>query len=147
MIYSSWKLTYDPAGTPVVLVNYGDLLESDELDPALEKTVEVVSLVDAAAPFIRVGKNAVTSFSLRVLSFGATDLAARSAMLDAIITAQTATKKPLRIEVEGVTGYYWQWANATVKGFRPRRLLADTAPAVATQWDIVATTLTKTAVP
>ena len=142
MTTSSWKLTYDPSGTPVVLVGYGDMLESDELDPALEKTVEVVPLVDAAAPFLRVGKNAVTSFSLRVLSYGATDLAARSAMLDALITAQTATRKPLKIEVEGVTTAYWQWAHATVRGHRPRRLLDDTAPAVVTQWDIVATGLT-----
>jgi hypothetical protein len=147
MTASAWKLTYDPAGTPVVLVNYGDLMESDELDPSLEKSVEVVSLVDAAAPFLRVGKNAVTSFSIRVLSYGISELAARSTMLDSLITAQTATKKPLRIEVEGVTNFYWQWASATVKSHRPRRLLENPAAALVTQWDIVATVLSKTAVP
>lgn len=147
MISSNWKLTYDPAGTPLVLVAFDQLIEA-ELDLALEKTVEVVQLVDAAAPFIRVGKNAVASFSVRVISEApATDAAARAAVLDSLVAAQTATRKPLRIEVAGNTADYWQFANATVKRHAPRRLLESTAPATVTQWDIVATGLSKTTTP
>jgi len=146
MIYSAWKLTYDPSGTPQVLVDYGQLID-DELDAALKKAVEVVSLVDAAAPFIRVGKNAVVNFSVRVLlETAATDTAARVAVLNSLVAAQTATRKPLRIEVSGHTTDYWQFANATVEGHTPRRHLDSPFPATLTQWDIVATGLTKTAV-
>ena len=147
MISSNWKLTYDPAGTPLVLVAFDALIE-EELDMALEKTAEVVQLVDAAAPFIRVGKNAVVTFSVRVISESpATDAAARAAVLDSLIAAQTATKKPLRIEVAGNTVDYWQFAAATVKRHAPRRKLDMPSAAIVTQWDIVATGLSKTTTP
>ena len=147
MTSSNWKLTYDPAGAATVLVAFDALLESDELEPELGKKVEEVDLIDAPAPFLRVGKNAVTRFSIRVISEAATDADSRAAMLDSLIAAQTATKKPLRVEVAGITGFYWQFANATVKTHKPRRLLAWPVPAVVNQWDIVATGLTKTAIP
>lgn len=147
MTSSNWNLTYDPAGTPLVLVAFDALLESDELEPQLDKTVEIVGLVDSAAPFLRVGKNAVVNFSIRVISEAVSDADSRAAMLDSLIAAQTATKKPLRLEVAGFPDRYWQFANATVKSHTPRRLLAHPAPAMVTQWDIVATGLTKTTIP
>lgn len=147
MTSSNWKLTYDPAGTPLVLVAFDAMLESDELEPQLDKSVEVVQLVDSAAPFLRVGQNAVVNFSIRVISEASTDALQRAAMLDSLIAAQTATKKPLRVEISGVTTAYWQFANATVKSHKPRRLLAHPVPAMVTQWDIVATGLTKTTIP
>lgn len=143
MTSSQWRLTYDPAGAATVLVDFDTMLESDELEPQLDKTVEVVQLVDAAAPFLRVGKNAVVNFSVRVISEATTDADSRAAMLDSLIDAQDATKKPLRIEVAGITNAYWQFANATAKSHKPRRLLAYDKPANVTQWDIVATGLAK----
>jgi hypothetical protein len=147
MTASHWKLTYDPAGAATVLVDFDSILESDELEPELDKPVEVVELVDAEEPFLRVRKNAATRFTIRVISEAANDAAARAAMLDSLIAAQVATKKPLRIEAAGITTAYWQWASATVTKHKPRRLLAYPTPALVTQWDVVATGLTKTIIP
>lgn len=147
MIASAWKLTYDPAGTPEVLLAYDQII-SEELGLSLEKAVELVALVDGAAPFVRVGKNAVTSISGTIISeTPTTDAAARAAMLDALIAAQTATRKPLRVEIQGITAFYWQFASATIKRHAPRRMLEMPSAAWSVQLDIVATGLFKTAVP
>jgi lysophospholipase L1-like esterase len=143
MTSSNWRLTYDPAGANTVLVDFGTMLESDELEPQLDKKVETVDLIDSPAPFLRIGQNAVTSFSFRVISEESTDSAARAAMLDGLIAAELATKKPLRIEVSGVSNAYWQFSNATVKSHKPKRLLGYDTPANVTQYDFSATGLTK----
>lgn len=143
MLSSNYTLTYDPAGTPVVLVTVGDMLES-ELEFSLQKSVEVVELIDAAAPFIRVGKNAVVTFQVRRYTTAATDADARAAVLNALITAQTATKKPLKIQVSGSSGY-WQFANATIKGSLATRFLESRVARWVQTWEIVATGLTYTA--
>lgn len=142
MLSSNYTLTYDPAGTPVVLVTVGDRLEA-ELEFSLEKSVEIVQLIDAAAPFIRVAKNAVVSFQVRKYTAAATDADARTAVLNALITAQTATKKPLKIQVSGTTGY-WQFAHATIKSTTPARFLESPKARWVQTWDIVATGLTYT---
>ena len=147
MTSSNWAITYDPAGTPLVLVAFHAMLESDELEPQLEKTTEVVPLLDAPAPFLRIGKNAVTTFFFRVISVYDTDANARAAMLDGLIAAQTATKKPLRLQIFGISGYYWQFANATIKTHQPRRLLDYDVPALVTQHDFIATGLAKFTAP
>jgi len=142
MISSNFKLTYDPAGSATVILNYGDRI-GDELEPALAKTVEVVTLVDADAPFIRIGKNAVTTFSVIVATDKTTDKEARAAMLDSIIAAQAATKKPLRIEINGYAdGRYWQFSNATIITHKPKRYLSTPAARWQRTMDIVATGLT-----
>jgi lysophospholipase L1-like esterase len=78
-----------------------------------------------------------------VISEESTDSAARAAMLDGLIAAELATKKPLRIEVSGVSNAYWQFSNATVKSHKPKRLLGYDTPANVTQYDFSATGLTK----
>jgi len=141
MISSCYKLTYDPAGTPVVILDYGDRI-GDELEYALAKTVEVISLVDAAAPFIRVGKNAATSFSIMRAVDSPTDHEARAAILNSIVDAQTATKKPLKIEVLGYTdGRYWQFANATITTHKAKRYLETPKARWQRTTDVVATVL------
>jgi len=149
MLASNWKLTYDPAGTPVVLVDYGSFL-AEELPFTLDKSVEVIGLIDAAAPFIRVGKNAVVTFTLEVIleNTGAdADADARKAVMRSLLAAQTATKKPLKIEAQGVTDCYWLFANSTVKKHSPRRHLSGPAGCLAATHEITATGLTEVAVP
>ena len=71
-------------------------------------------------------------------------MVARAAILDALIAAATATKKPLKIEVSGYADRYWQFANATIKSHKPSRHLQSVSPRWVTTWDIVATGLTYT---
>ena len=144
MISSCYKLTYDPAAAATVLLAYGDRIEA-EPEFGLEKSVETIALVDSAAPFLRVGKNAVVSFSITRAIDAASDKEARAAVLDSLVAAQTATKKPLKIEVNGYTDRYWQFANATIKSHKPRRHLESPAARWVQTFDIVATGLTYTA--
>ena len=142
MISSNFKLTYDPAGAATVILDYGDRI-GDELEFALAKSVETVQLIDAAAPFLRVAQNAVTTFSIVRATDKPTDKEARAAMLDSLIAAQAASKKPLKIEVNGYTdGRYWQFATATVTAHKPKRYLETPAARWQQTTDIVATVLT-----
>ena len=143
MISSCYKLTYD---TSTVILDYGDKIDA-EPEFGLEKSVEVISLIDAAAPFIRVGKNAVVSFSITRALDAATDKEARAAILASLITASTATKKALKIEVYGYTDRSWSFANATIRAHKPRRYLDSPAARWVQTYDIVATGLTYTAPP
>ena len=143
MISSCYKLTYDPAGTPVVLLNYGDKIEA-ELEFPLEKSVEVVQLVDSAAPFVRVSKNAVVNVSLGRALDAASDKEARAAVLAALILAQTATKKPLKIEVLGYSDRYWTFANATLKSSKVRRYLNTPQARWVQTFDFICTGLIQT---
>ena len=143
MISSCYKLTYDPSGTPVVILAVGDRIDA-ELDFGLEKNVEIIPLVDAAAPFIRIGKNAVVSFSIKKFIDAATDKEARASILDSLISASSATKKALKIEVNGYTDRYWQFAHATVRSHRPARHLESASARWVQSWDIVATGLAYT---
>ena len=141
MISSNFKLTYDPAGAATVILSYGDRI-GDELEMSLTKTVEIVALVDGVEPFLRVGKNAETSFSFIRALDAATDMAARAAMLDSIIAAQSATKKPLKIEINGYAdGRYWQFSNASVVSHKPKRYLQSPMARWVQSIDIVATGL------
>ena len=146
MIVSNWKLTLDPSGTPVVLVAVGQRMEA-EIDPACDLPLEVVPLVDSLYPFLRLSGNAVISFTLRTYdTTAATDAAARTALLDGLVAAQTMVRKPLRIEAAGVTSHYWQFASAAVSRYVPRRHLPNPAAARSTEWSITATGLAKHAV-
>ena len=140
MIYSCYKLTYDPSGAPVVLLAVGDRIEA-EPEFGLEKNVEIVSLVDAAAPFIRIGKNAVVNFSITRALDSATDKEARSAILDSLVASSAATKKPLKIEVSGYSDRYWQFSAATIRSHRPRRYLESPSARWIQTFEIVATGL------
>lgn len=143
MISSCYKLTYDPSGSATVILAIDDRIES-EPEFGLEKSVEIVQLVDAAAPYIRIGKNAVVSFSITRALDAAGDKEARAAMLDSLIAAATATKKALKIELSGYTDRYWTFANATIRAHRPRRYLETPAARWVQTFDIVATGLAYT---
>ncbi len=143
MISSCYKLTYDPAGTPVVLLDYGDRIEA-EPELLLAKTVEVIPLVDAAAPFLRVARNAVVTFTVGRALDAATDKDARAAVLSALVMAQAANKKPLRVELLGYSDRYWQFANATITAHRIKRYLETPKARWVQSLDIVATGLTQT---
>ena len=144
MISSCYKLTYDPAGAATVILDYGDRI-ADELEPELSKLVEIVPLIDAPAPFIRIGKNASTTLTIVRATDAPSDKEARAAILDSIIAAQTATKKPLKIEVYGYTDRYWQFAAASITNHKPKRVLETSAARWQRTSVIVATGLTYTA--
>jgi hypothetical protein len=112
MILSLWKLTHNPAGTPTVLLDYLDPIEEEpKLVP--NRGLEIVSLVDAEAAFLRrtPGETYTLTFT-RERTF-TTDILARQGMLDAVaVTLPTLDLAPVRLDIQGVTTRYYQFANA-----------------------------------
>ena len=149
-VLSRWQLTFDPDGdTPKVLLAFGDLLD-DELDWKLGRTVEVVPLAAAAAPFIRPAGNNVYALEFTVYKVSDTDELARKAVMDILRTTDDLGKAPLRLEISTesgpVTSYYYQFANAAVRDFGAKRDLDSSRPRHGRRYSILATKLTKTTV-
>lgn len=138
-VSSNWKLTFDPAGVPRVLLNYGDQMEG-ELRFPLRKSLEVVSLAEAAAPFLRLGAEAVVSFSFTVYSTAASDLLARRECLESLVAIAPLVRKPLRVEIAG-TGTYWQFSNCAIAEHETGRELHGSLAKLIKTYQITATGL------
>ena len=106
MIQSLSTLTFDPAGTPLVVLTAGDMLD-DELRFSVAKGLEVVDLENSDSPFLRPRKNAVWRIGFERRIIAASDIAARAALLDWQITLGTYGKKALR----GTLASYMRCAN------------------------------------
>jgi len=126
-IESCWRLTFDPTGTPLVLVAYGDELEGEPRWP-LGRGLEVVPLVDSVWPFLRPTGNGSVSLRIDLCKAEASDAESRAAVLDSLIAINLLGKKPLKIEVLGITNRYWIFANCCIPNFDPSIYL-DGAPA------------------
>ncbi len=106
-VRSSWKLTWDPDGTPVVLLDFGDRLAAEILWPS-ERGSEVVALPDAVAPFLRDSGNRAITISFDRIEAGAGSHASVcKAIMVRLIQHGTLDKKPLKIEAVGVVETTW----------------------------------------
>ena len=144
MIVSNWKFTYDPLGTPLVLLDYGALL-ADEIVWSIQRGMEVVQLVDSAAPFLRASGNSVVSISFKVSQEESADSTARTKMLDSIIAVDALIKKPLKVQAYGVIATtYWTFANAYITGHEATPDRDAAASALYKSYTITATGLGKT---
>ena len=119
-IESNWRITFDPGGTPLVLLAYGDEIEGEPRYP-LGRGLEVVALVDAAAPFLRPTGNSAINLKLDIYKPAASDAAARAEVLDSLIAVNVLGRKPLKIEVLGITDRYWLFANCYIPTYEPGR--------------------------
>ena len=142
MIASLWKLTYDPAGTPRVLLAYTDFTDG-ELQWSLENGLDVVPLVDSATPFLRITRNAVVTLSLSIYRDETLDIDARKQVMESLIAIPLLTKKPLRVEISGVVDRYWQFANAAITSHTPSRYMDPVSPNWLAGYSITATGLTQ----
>jgi hypothetical protein len=145
---SLWKLTFDPTGTPLVLLDYGDWMEGELVFP-LQRGVEIVPLIDAVAPFIRSTGNAVVTINVRkirsVAAYDAiaADNAAREAVLDDLIAVAAATKKILQIQLYNFTDHYWRFANCVISGMETGRLIESPLARVHQSFTLTCTGLAK----
>jgi hypothetical protein len=142
-IRSLWKLTFSPAASPVVLVNYNDLIDQ-ELGFSLAAACEVVEPVDSAVAFFRDGRTRTFTASIKVYKTETLDVDARVAALNSLVAAQAYSSAPLRVEVSGFSGHYWQFSSAFIKGHAPLREILSGRARWSKQWDIVATGLSYT---
>jgi hypothetical protein len=144
MTKSLWKLTLDPAGTPLVILDTGDALD-DELRFSLVKGLEVVELEASDAPFLRSRRNASYQIEFERRIIAASDVAARAAVLDWQISLEAYGKKPLKCQFTGEDDY-WTFANAFLTRAVTSRKITDKNPAYLLSIGITATGLTKTVV-
>lgn len=140
---SEWKLTFDPAGTPLVLLDLTSELDGD-VDWGMDRVFSLTPLVRGAAPILRDGKNVSASIRFTVFSDTTTDAASRSAMLAAMIVALTPGTKPLQVEALGVTDRYWTFATALVTSIKPARGVIVPPGRRATTYNITAVSLSET---
>ena len=117
-IASNWRITFDPAGTPLVLLAYGDEIEGEPRWP-LGRGLEIVPLVDSGWPFLRPSGNATVTLSLDIYKPAASDAAARAEVLDSLLAVHQLARAPLKIEVLGITDRYWQFAKCCIPTFNP----------------------------
>lgn len=118
-VRSSWKLTWDPSGTPVVLVDIGDRMVAEIPWPS-DRGGEVVELPDAAAPFLRDSGNRVITISYERIEPGSGSHASVcKAIMARLIQHGTLDKKPVKIEAAGVADVYWLAAAALAPRIEP----------------------------
>ena len=124
MISSNWKMTYDPDGSALVLLDFGDLID-DEPRFAFSTGLDVVALVDSASPFLRATGNGVYEISFRRLLAAASDQAARGAALDWLASNDALAKAPLKIEMLEGTYATYQFSGAVITRHETQRLVAS----------------------
>ena len=143
LLSSLYKVTFSPSSSPLVLVNYGDYIDQ-ELAMVLDRAFEVIDPVDDADVFIRDGKSARYEFSFRVYKAETLDLTARVAAMNSLITVAGLGKKSLRIELQGHSGHYWQFASCGIKRYAPVKVQSYGKARWSKQYDVVASGFTYT---
>lgn len=113
MIASPWKITLSPASSPVVLLDYGERVD-DEIRWGVSKITEVIPLTRSAAPLLQNLDNRSYQFAFQVQRSQTTDALNAAALLDELIAWGARDIAVLKIERQGITAHYWQFAQASV---------------------------------
>jgi hypothetical protein len=142
-IRSVWKITFNPGGSAVVLVDYDDLIDQ-ELGISLAAACEVIEPVDSANAYFRDGQTRTFTTSIKVYKTETLDVDARVAAMNSLLAAASYTKAPLRIQINGFSGHYWQFSSAFIKGHAPLREILSGRARWSKVWDIVATGMSYT---
>jgi hypothetical protein len=121
-IASNWKITFDPSGTPRVLLDTGDEMAAEIRWP-LKKGMEMIDLVDSANPFLRAKGNNSFSIRLEIYKDESDDATARRTIMESLIAVAALEKKPLKIEAAGVTDRYWLAGACVITEHEPSILI------------------------
>lgn len=103
-VVSNWKITYDPSGAALVLVDFGDDL-SDELILAWSQSIDPAGYTGATdMDFFARGKVSIP-FGFGVVKAHASDVAMRNWMFAYVAALPVKETKPLKIEIQGGDSY------------------------------------------
>lgn len=126
---SNWKLTYDPDGTPKVILAFDqEFLREPRYQ--LRRGLEVIPIPDAV-PFLRPTLADVYDYSVLMVFSASTDAVARKNMMEELLDSAGRTRKPVRLDIAGQTDRYYQWASVFIHLSAVERL---TTEAVAGAW-------------
>lgn len=138
-ISSNWRITFDPFGaSPKVLLAFGDLTEGEVVFP-YRKSLEVVDITEGTAPFMRLNGNSVASIEFERFTAEATDSAARIKIMDSLLEVEAMGKKPLKVEISGVTDRSWIFTESVVASHESTRWLETAKARLARRYTITAT--------
>jgi hypothetical protein len=120
-ILSQWKFTLDPAGTPVVILDFDwELLEEPTF--TLQRGLEIVPIPDGV-PLLRPTKADVYNFVLPIVRVSESDAYARRDMINQFTDRyDDLGVVALRWEVDGLTDRYYQFSSAFFHTPSVRRL-------------------------
>jgi hypothetical protein len=102
--------------------------------------------VRSAAPHREDEQNVSATITFDRYDDSDTDANVRKALLQSLLTSLTLDKKPLKIEVQGITDRYWTFAEALVSSYRPGRYVGSGKPRRLTGYQILAIGLSETGV-
>jgi len=100
MVKSNWKITYDPSGTPLVLVDFGQLT-AEELEIPWAQLVQDSNRTRAANKKYYGRGNVARGLVISAFKDHADDATARNWMLIYSISLPALVTKTLKIEVKG----------------------------------------------
>lgn len=139
-VYSDWKITYDPMGLPLVLVDFGQWIDG-ELDIPWKRTIQQSMPVGAKG-----GEFLNRNLTTREIVFGvykdhASFAIARNYMMQQQVDLPDGINAPVRFQVQG--GDTFQLAGATFPSGNCRIIRKVQPFRTWTQWRIAGGTLTK----
>lgn len=119
MICSNWTITWDPTGTPLVLLDVGQDM-GEELDFPWEQAIEERRVIEGATTEPLPRKWAKGSLTFTAYKEHADDLTARAYLLShrTAIAALAGLRKTLRITPAG--GSATNISNAVIQSVQPR---------------------------
>jgi hypothetical protein len=106
-IISDWRLSLGS----LILVQYGDLL-AEELTWTVKKSLQITSLDESTAPFLRAAGNSIFTTSVTVFRTRNSDVAARNFELQTLYDNAPTATDILYVGIAGVPS--WKFTKAMV---------------------------------
>jgi hypothetical protein len=114
------KLTFDPSGSALVLLDYGSAMPDGPLHFPQRNPASVENTPDSAYPLILDGLNSAFTIKFSVAADGAASPAeSMRLVLDSLIAIGARGVKPLKIEVQGISGHHWLVAQCKITDHEP----------------------------
>lgn len=143
MITSNWRMTYDPAGTPLVILDFQDKID-EEPRFGFQTGVDVVPLLASDLPLLRATGNGVFDISFRRLLSQSSDTLAREEVLEWLVNNAARGKAPLQIEILDGTYATYQFSAAVIVQHETQRIITSPFCRYAISFQITAAGLTRT---
>jgi hypothetical protein len=121
MVKSNWKITYDPSGAPLVLVDFGAKIGEEIEIPWTQLVQDSKRLRAANAKYFGRG-NVENGLTFSVFKDHANDATARNWMLTHAIALPALVTKTLKLEVAGSGGFLM--AEAVIRSAPSRMVTA-----------------------
>lgn len=133
MVVSNLKITYDPGGTPRLIVNYGDKI-AEEIELPWNQQVQDSPRTRANSMDYFGRGNVANGLRFSVYNDHADNATARAWMFALVAGLPTLEKKTLKVEIQGGAAYLM--SAAVLRSVVPRFVTNAPGPRTMTSYDI-----------